>query len=554
MAKTGPYDPRNLVDDQVALTRTADAASASAFKHQTFLHRQRAGAAKVRLNRALQQGAPKEEIAALQAQLITREARLAQVEAQFAAADIVSPAPDSDLAQVLGLVTGDVGEPPHTAALISTDGEVLAETKIQRTGGFVLSVAGRISGVRLQVSDANQVILFRDAEGFDVAPGQVLTRTVSLEAPCPKPTPAPTTLTTPNVVGQTEEAACAILFRLGVRDIRTVRQPDPGPAGIVLSQDPAAGTVLVPDEGATLMVSEKEDQPGPEPVLMPDFIGRPIDEVRAEAKDLKIRLAEVTRADDAPKGEVISQSPAAGSELSPPRQATVVVSAGATEGVEVPDVVGQPEDEASDKLNGLGFTVARRTVNRPGEPGLVVDQQPKGGTVLTQPARVVIVVNLGQQERPSEVVVPRLTDRTLDEATSIAREAGLTLSRTNVSRDGPQNAVLEQSPQAGSRVTLPATIRIVVNTRAVSVQPRDDPAFQPRLTAAILADSRTGSIGLNQSDVTAMVQRLELRTEADVARVIALDNAELMARAGTRNRSQARTLRSVLRSAIQGMG
>jgi hypothetical protein len=130
----------------------------------------------------------------------------------------------------------------------------------------------------------------------------------------------------------------------------------------------------------------------------------------------------------------------------------------------------------------------------------------------------------------------------------------LTLSRTNVSRDGPQNVVLEQSPQAGSRVTLPATIRIVVNTRAVIVRPRDDPAFQPRLTAAILADSRAASIGLNQRDVSAMVQQLELRTEADVARVIALDNAELMARAGTRNRTQARTLRSVLRSAIQGMG
>lgn len=554
MAKTGTYDPQTLVDDQVVLTRTADAANASAFKHQTFLHRQRAGAAKVRLNRALRQGAPKEEIAALQAQVITREARLAQVEAQFAAADIVSPAPNADLAQVLGQVTGDVGEPPYTAALISANGEVLAETKVKKTGGFVLSVAGRISGARLQVSDASQVILFRDAEGFDVAPGQILTRTVALEAPCPKPTPAPTTLITPNVVGQTEEAACAILFRLGVRDIKTVLQPDPGPAGIVLAQDPAAGTVLLPENGATLMVSENEDQPGPEPVLMPDFIGRQIDEVRAEAKELKIRLAEVTRADEAPEGAVIGQSPPAGTELTPPRQATVVVSAGARQGVEVPDVVGQPAGEASAKLNGLGLTVARRSVNQTGEPGLVVDQQPKGGTVLTLPAQVVIVVNLGLREQPAEVVVPRLTDRTLDEATSIARGAGLTLSRTNVSRDGPQNVVLEQSPGAGSRMTLPATIRIVVNTRAVIVQPSDDQAFQPWLTAAILADSRAATIGLNQRNVAAMVQQLELRTEADVAEVIAMDNAELMARAGLRNLTQARTLRSVLRIAMQGMG
>lgn len=352
MAKTGTYDPQILVDDQVALSRTADAAGASAFKHQTFLHRQRAGAAKVRLNRARQRGAPQEEIAALQELVTKREARLVQVEAQFAAANIVSPAPDAKRAQVLGQVTGEVGEPLYTAALISAKGEVRAETKVKTTGGFVLSVAGGISGVRLQVSDASQAILFRDAESFDVAPGQILTRTVALEAPCPRPTPAPTTLITPNVVGQTEEAACAILFRLGVRDIKTVRQGDRGLAGIVLDQQPAAGMVLEPENGAMLVVSEKEDQPGPDPVLMPDFIGCPIDAVRAEAKARKIRLAEDTCADDAPKGEVIWQSPPSGTELTPLRQATVVVSA------------GQPEGEAGEKPNRPGCALVLRSVLR----------------------------------------------------------------------------------------------------------------------------------------------------------------------------------------------
>lgn len=348
MAKTGTYDPKALVNDQVALTRTADAAMAYAYKHQTFLHRQRVGAAKVRLNRALQRGAPQDMIAGLRALVIRREARLAQVEAQFAAANIVSPAPDAKWAQVLGQVTGHVGEPPYTAALISAKGEVLAETRVKESSGFVLSKAVQISDVHLQISDANQVILFRDAEGFDVALGQVLTRIVALEAPCPKPTPAPTTLTTPNVVGQTEEAACAILFRLGVRDIKTDQQPHQGPAGIVLSQDPAAGEDLVPEKGATLKVSEKNKQPR------------------------------------------------------------------------------QKQSEAHE--------------------------------------------------------------------------------------------------------------------------------FQPQLIAAIQADRRVASVDLNQGDVAAMVQQLELRTEADVARVIALDNAELMAQAGTRNKTQARTLRSVLRSAMQGMG
>ncbi|MEP5198825.1 MAG: hypothetical protein ABJQ66_05365, partial [Paracoccaceae bacterium] len=183
MADKSTYDPKQIIEDDLTLSRTTDGMNASALKHQTFLHRQRAGAAKVRLSRALRRGASQEEIDVLQSNVISRQARLVQVETQFAAADIVSPVPESDAAQVLGHVTGRAGEGPLVAALLSANGEVVASARIGENAAFVLRQEAAISDVMLQISDVNQAVLFRDAKSFSVAPGQVLTRTVPLEEP-----------------------------------------------------------------------------------------------------------------------------------------------------------------------------------------------------------------------------------------------------------------------------------------------------------------------------------------------------------------------------------
>ena len=555
MAKTGMFDPNTLVEDQLALTRTADAAHASTFKHQTFLHRQRVGAAKVRLNRAMQRGAPQSEIDALQAQVLVREARLQQVETQFGAADIVSPAPSSDMAQVLGQVTGDAGQAPYTAALISPEGEVLTQVKVTPNGGFVLAQGGQISGALLQVSDSTQTILFRDAKPFNVAPGQILSRTVELTAPAKPAAPAPTVLSMPDVTGQTEEAACAILFRLGVREIDLVKQADPGPAGLVLAQEPPAGSVLVPEQGAKLTVSQTGvADPAPTSVFMPDMIGRDIGEAREIAKELEIKLAEISRPGDAAEGEVIGQSPPEGTELQPPLQATVVFSEGAPQGIQVPDVVGQPAGEADAMLREAGLVVQRRTVRQDGTPGVIVDQQPKGGTTVVLPASVLIVINLGAEEEPVEVVVPQLTDRSVNDATRIASSAGLSVRRTSISRDGPTGVVLNQSPEAGSRVRLPATVTIMANSGATIARPTRTAVFPSQLTTEIMKDDRSSRIGLDDRSTSAMVARLGVRNQRDLDRLIEMDNAQLTERAGLENQNQARTLRSILRGAKERMG
>jgi serine/threonine-protein kinase len=71
---------------------------------------------------------------------------------------------------------------------------------------------------------------------------------------------------------------------------------------------------------------------------------------------------------------------------------TLSVSAGPP--VLVPDVTQRKEAEAVEKLRGSGFTprVQQEATANPSEDGLVLDQDPPGGTQATRGSTVTIVV------------------------------------------------------------------------------------------------------------------------------------------------------------------
>ncbi|MEP0963569.1 MAG: PASTA domain-containing protein [Roseobacter sp.] len=553
MADKSTYDPKQIIEDDLTLSRTTDGMNASALKHQTFLHRQRAGAAKVRLSRALRRGASQEEIDVLQSNVISRQARLVQVETQFAAADIVSPVPESDAAQVLGHVTGRAGEGPLVAALLSANGEVVASARIGENAAFVLRQEAAISDVMLQISDVNQAVLFRDAKSFSVAPGQVLTRTVPLEEPVKPTAPPPTRLSMPDVVGQTEAAACAILFRLGVRDIDVSARPSAGPAGVVLEQGPEAGSTLVPDNGAKLIVSQVGEITLPARVDMPDLIGLSVDQARAVTRDLGIKMAEVSRADAATKGQIIAQSPEAGAALSAPLTATMAFSEGLPEGTAVPLVVGEPAEKADAILREVGFTVVRRTVRLAGQAGIVVEQKPKAGELAVLPTSVAVVVNLGEETTSGEVQVPNLVGRTVTDATRIASVAGLEIKVNTIRTTGSTGVVLEQKPVAGDRARTPSVVEVVVNSGREIITPRDTSSFARDFGTEVAKDERLERAGMTSVSARDLIVDLGVSRTADVEGLIALDNADLMSKLGLRDLNAAKTFRSVMRGAIERM-
>jgi hypothetical protein len=130
------------------------------------------------------------------------------------------------------------------------------------------------------------------------------------------------TRTVPNVVGQTQAVAAATLSGAGLATGAIAEVYSASAAGIVVAQAPAAGIVLPQGERVALTVSR-----GPEPVIVPNVVGK--DEALAVSRLTAAGFtSSITRQFDVhPRGEVLSQTPAAGSSA-PPGPAALVVSAG----------------------------------------------------------------------------------------------------------------------------------------------------------------------------------------------------------------------------------
>jgi beta-lactam-binding protein with PASTA domain len=130
---------------------------------------------------------------------------------------------------------------------------------------------------------------------------------------------------------------------------------------------------------------------GRQPITLADWTGQPLAKAVAamtEAK-LKVDATQQTFSDTVPKGSVVSQSPATGT-LFRGGLVTLVVSKG-PELVQVPDVIGQQEQQAKSILEGLGFTVqVQRALG--GFFGTVRLQSVPAGTKAPQGSAIILTV------------------------------------------------------------------------------------------------------------------------------------------------------------------
>ncbi|VXB11520.1 Serine/threonine-protein kinase PK-1 [Arthrobacter sp. 9AX] len=142
-------------------------------------------------------------------------------------------------------------------------------------------------------------------------------------------------------------------------------------AGVVLSQDPAAGTPARHGTAVNLVVSK-----GPEPIPVPNVVGRGEDEAveAIEAAGLKADVAgEEVFDKNVPEGAVVSQSPANGT-LTRGGTVTLTISKGPRM-VEVPSFIGKQAADARKALEALGFQVKVNNILG-GFFGTVRDQDP----------------------------------------------------------------------------------------------------------------------------------------------------------------------------------
>ena len=158
------------------------------------------------------------------------------------------------------------------------------------------------------------------------------------------------------------------------------------PEGEVISQGSEAGTELRHDSGVDVVVSK-----GREPLTVPDLAGKTSEEAQAAVTDLGLVPEKTTAySDTVAEGSVISQSTAAGSTLHRGDSVSYVVSLG-PEMVEVPDVVGKQEDEATKMLQDAGFQVSTERILG-GYFGTVRATDPASGTKARKGSTVTITV------------------------------------------------------------------------------------------------------------------------------------------------------------------
>lgn len=541
----------SLLNDPATAAAQADLAQAVTLSRQALLLRQRAGAAAAQVRRAKEWGADEGEVAALEDKAKGRLSRLETAEAQAAAADFRRPFPQEGRAQVFGRATGQVETPPLTAALLTAQGEVAARAAALATGAFHLTAEGTLLGVRVQLSDAAGRILWRSPGSVDVPAGTVLYIDAALGAPEPEPGPVPAAPQMPDLVGQSEGVARAILGRLGIAEVAIEDSVAEGQPGIVIAQKPRAGAALGDKPKVSLTVRRARGD-APEPHFLPGLVGRPLAEAEAVLKSLGLRGTVRRQPDAGPADIVLAQEPGEGTRLDDLRSVELTVSRAMDappETVVVPEVTGKPGDLALELLKAAGLAAEVSDSADPAAGPGVVAQDPKAGSTLPRGATVKITVNTPPDPDPGVVLLPQVVGRPAAEARKLLTELGLKTALETADDVAAKGTVLRQTPEADTTVAPGSTVTLVQSSGRAAEAPD-----LSALIARMAEDPRAKEADLGADRLEALFKTADVTT-LDEAKVLAEGTAkDIATRTGLTEPAQASTFRTALRAALKALG
>jgi serine/threonine-protein kinase len=225
-------------------------------------------------------------------------------------------------------------------------------------------------------------------------------------------------------------------------------------AGLVLSQDPGPNSRVRKSGTVTLHLSL-----GPDRRLVPRVVGKDVEAARNALVDVGLEVSPTSRSvysQTIAKGKVVGTDPPAGKRLKPGTTVTLVVSKG-KEPVEVPNVTGRKQDQATKLLRDAGFVVAvERVFSDTVEVGVVAEQSPSSGTA-DRGSTVTIKVSKG----PDVVTVPDVRNMDRDRGRRVLEGAGLVVEERVVVSGGP-GRVLQTDPKPGKTVKRGSTVVMYV--------------------------------------------------------------------------------------------
>jgi len=194
----------------------------------------------------------------------------------------------------------------------------------------------------------------------------------------------------PDVSGETSQDGQTQLEEAGFVVTATEQSSSDVDEGLVIETDPAAGENARKGAEVTMYVSS-----GAKQVAVPPVVGQTLGGAGQTIESKGLQFTSTTEQSDRPAGEVISQSPNAGTKVDPGSNVELVVSEGQPDSsVTVPSLVNLTQSAAESKLRGLGLvpTVQTQDTTTESQDGKVLSQSPDSGTSLAAGSQVVITV------------------------------------------------------------------------------------------------------------------------------------------------------------------
>ena len=201
-------------------------------------------------------------------------------------------------------------------------------------------------------------------------------------------------------------------------------------------------------------------------VVVPSLTGKTMAQAKQELNGTGLGIKQVGTAssDTVEKGQIISQDPQDGKTVEKNTTIEVIISSGSAgnseNAVDIPNVVGQSETDASAALTAKGFNVTKTTsYSSSVAEGYVISQTPNGDTQGKEGDTITLEISLGSEK----ITVP-------DVSTSYKSEeqAKELLSQFNVSTatkysDTDAGIVIGQSLASGTQADPGASITITVS-------------------------------------------------------------------------------------------
>ena len=205
-------------------------------------------------------------------------------------------------------------------------------------------------------------------------------------------------------------------------------------------------------------------------IKVPNLKGYTLEKAQSalNALGLGIQNAGTTSSDTYPKGQIVSQTPDAGSTVEAHTTIEVIVSSGQGEAA-ISSVVGMDETTAYNTLSNAGFVpVKEYAYDNTVEQGIVISQSPDGGALGKEGDSVKIVISRGPESAAGTtgISVPKITGQTEEAARAALTAAGLTAGNVTsaYSDTVPEGQIISQSPAEGSAAEEGAAVDFIISS------------------------------------------------------------------------------------------